>query len=357
MKLFSLLGVMFLSVFAEGAVLQPRGCAADNCLRAVRNTHFPTRGLTDCSSFYQYTTTPPVTTITVTRTTTYTSLSYSTSTSLTTVPITSTVTLPTTVIITKGIVTTLTSYINVKKRAVTILPALYSSQCDNNASRFSSACACLDGFHFPTSTAPAASTFTNTVTSTVSTTDIVVTEPVSYITSVSTITVFSTATSTTIVATSTVILNPIYIQVTDGGVSGDWVLNTPDTGTGFNWAYWTHLTPNIAERTLFFLHSDTGFITDAVTGWSAVTQLLPNYDILNVFMVDPTHAPYYTNLACIITGADFSFGCTAQGYNQLGWQQAPDSLRPYWKIGAPDASYPNEFLTTQIHMKAVPASL
>ncbi|KAK6530557.1 hypothetical protein TWF281_007400 [Arthrobotrys megalospora] len=118
-------------------------CLADNCLRAIRASAFPSRSVSaDCSSFFQ-------------------SLTTSTTTTTQTTVISESTTLPT-VTITLPLVTTELAKRQVPPPAPTI-PA-YASACSGIA-RYSSACACIG----VTETAGAAtSTVTETTTTTIS---------------------------------------------------------------------------------------------------------------------------------------------------------------------------------------------
>ncbi|KAF3904306.1 hypothetical protein ABW20_dc0100240 [Dactylellina cionopaga] len=295
-------------------------------------------------------------TITVTETETQTSLSYSTSTSTTTIPVTSTVTQPTTIVVTTGIVTTVTSQLNVpvRKRADTAVPSSYARQCGHDTGRFSSACACLSGFQFPsTITAPAASTATDTVTSTVSTTSTIVLGTTKPLTTTVLTTVFSTATSTLTTISSTVTLTPMYLRVKDGEIAGQYGFNTPDKANGnLDWAYLFHFTPDTSQRTLFHLHSDTGYIVDATTGWVILTDSSnPDLDVLSVFIVDPAHAPGFSRFVCSLSGTDIS--CVAGQFTEFSWRTSDDPSRPWVVTGKTGADFGAAFGTTQIHLQAV----
>ncbi|KAK6524178.1 hypothetical protein TWF694_005838 [Orbilia ellipsospora] len=386
MKLLSLIGLIASIASTEAAVLQPRGCAADNCLRAVRNTNFPTRGLTDCSSFFSFTTAAAVSTITTTatitgtttatttetatETTTQTSYVTSPSTSITVIPVTTTITQPTTVFVTTAVVTTVeVSYgSGVQKRDGNALPTTYASQCGFNVSRFSSACACLTGFLFPTVTttptvtstvtstitSTVTSAVTSTVTSTIFTTNIVVSETVESSTTVFTSTVFSTATSTVTSISSTVTLTAMYIQAKDSTIEGQYIYNASDPGPGIPFVSVTHFSPFAGERTLMHLNSDTGYLSVVSSGWIVFidSDNFPTQDILTVFFIDPAYVKYYHPLVCSLSGEDLS--CAAGLFTEFGWipnADYPD--RPDLEIGKNGVDFQAEQGTSQVHLRAV----
>ncbi|KAF3933264.1 hypothetical protein ABW19_dt0208715 [Dactylella cylindrospora] len=147
----SLVAVVLLAAAAVAQTLSK--CAADNCLRAIRASAFPTRsGTADRSSYFLATVTPTTVTITETET-------VSTTTS-TTLDVTLTVQ-------TKNI-----EEPTFVKRQETIIPSkipAYASACSGSV-RYSSACSCI-GVTASTITVLAPST-TITETTTVSFTDI-----------------------------------------------------------------------------------------------------------------------------------------------------------------------------------------
>ncbi|KAK6529996.1 hypothetical protein TWF694_003372 [Orbilia ellipsospora] len=197
--------------FANAAILQARDCAANNCLRAVRNTNTP-RGLPDCSSFFATTVTPATITFTATNTQTLTS----------TILATATLTTPTLTTITLSVVSTVLSSFSVTtfaKRQITNYPSViptYASACSSVAA-YSSACSCLSGFKFP---------FPVTVTAPSTTVTISPTLATSYTTTtVATVTTASITTTTSLVPTATVTRVPVYIQATDSSYAGNYVYN------------------------------------------------------------------------------------------------------------------------------------
>ncbi|KAK6526574.1 hypothetical protein TWF694_005156 [Orbilia ellipsospora] len=210
-----------LSLLALPALLAPlaSACAADNCLRAIIASAFPTRhGTADCSSYFMVTVTPPTITITAaaTITTGTTVIQYVTSTNTAH----ATDTIESHVTITVGTPSTTTTLVpppagateEKKKRQVTIRPTslpAYASPCSGSV-RYSSACSCV-GVTPLTVTVPAPST---TVTAT----------------SISTSTLTSTLTSTTI-TTDTVTDQTVTATITDSTQTNTQL--TVVTATGF----------------------------------------------------------------------------------------------------------------------------
>ncbi|MCJ1388317.1 hypothetical protein MMC18_001163 [Xylographa bjoerkii] len=136
---FSTLSVLCSLVAAAAAATTTSKCNADNCLRAVRASSFPTRsGAADCSSYFEATVTPATSTITATA--------------------------------------TVTAFSNKRRRGLNAEPALearqmtivpsaiptYASACSGSV-RYSSACSCIG----VTATTSTASTPMTTVTVTV----------------------------------------------------------------------------------------------------------------------------------------------------------------------------------------------
>ncbi|MCJ1400014.1 hypothetical protein MMC11_003217 [Xylographa trunciseda] len=136
---FSTLSVICGLAAAAAAATTTSACNADNCLRAVRASSFPTRaGAADCSSYFEATVTPATSTITTTA--------------------------------------TVTSFANKRRRGLNAEPALearqvtvvpsaiptYASACSGSA-RYSSACSCIG----VTATTSTAATPLTTVTVTV----------------------------------------------------------------------------------------------------------------------------------------------------------------------------------------------
>ncbi|KLU84363.1 hypothetical protein MAPG_03407 [Magnaporthiopsis poae ATCC 64411] len=140
---------------ALAAALVPRGpCNADNCLRAVRATQFPTR-LEACSSFFATTVTPATSTHTETvKVTTATPVVTLSVTDTSFNPVTATSTINAEETITHTTVTeTQTQTVGAAQKRdeaaantnpVTVVPTAlpaYASAC-TSAARFSSACSC-----------------------------------------------------------------------------------------------------------------------------------------------------------------------------------------------------------------------
>ncbi|KAL2066108.1 hypothetical protein VTL71DRAFT_2179 [Oculimacula yallundae] len=193
--------VLALATAASASVINARApavCNADNCLRALRNTQFPTRGSTDCAAYLRTTVTPATVTVTATAT------SSVFSTSIIGVTLTSSVeeTATDTVLQTNIQTATVTLAPQPFKRADTNTVPAYASACSGQV-RYSSACSCLGGSVVTVTAAAPTSTVTTTqtsyttedLTSTIDTTIITSTQKVS-ITSTSDVTTTVTATPT-----------------------------------------------------------------------------------------------------------------------------------------------------------------
>ncbi|EPS35297.1 hypothetical protein H072_11346 [Dactylellina haptotyla CBS 200.50] len=120
--------LLFSAASAASAATTLMKCNADNCLRAIRASAFPTRlGTADCSSYFLATVTPDTSTVTVTSTLSLTETLYTFVVPTLTPP-------PDTITGTE-----------VAKRAVTVVPSSipsYASAC-SGAVRYESACSCI----------------------------------------------------------------------------------------------------------------------------------------------------------------------------------------------------------------------
>ncbi|KAJ6260236.1 hypothetical protein Dda_4460 [Drechslerella dactyloides] len=219
---------MFLKALVIGssfvALAASAECNADNCLRALRPSTRTAQASIDCTSFFA------IPTVTYTDT-----LSFSeTSTAKTTITETSVIELTATSVVeatsTKtvdlGTVSTLTTFLPIRKRAAPTLPS-YASACSgairvgaamiSEAARYASACSCL-GVTSPT--------VTPSTTVTVSTTfSFSTTETITETTSISTVVATETSTdldvvTKTISAIATATLKPFKIEVTYPANSG-----------------------------------------------------------------------------------------------------------------------------------------
>ncbi|KAK6509768.1 hypothetical protein TWF481_004498 [Arthrobotrys musiformis] len=208
---------MLLKAFVIGSgliSLASAGCAADNCLRAIRATARLSDASTQCSSFFA------IPTVTYTETLSFSETSFSTTfiTKTTTIEVTASTSTDTTTTTTLQIAPTTTLTVNaaLRKRgeAVPSIPA-YASPC-SGAVRFSSACLCI-GVASPTVTPSTTITLSTTLSfSTVQT-------------SIETSTIYTTVTTKTQtnvnVITSTVggvatqTIKPFQIEVTFPGNS------------------------------------------------------------------------------------------------------------------------------------------
>ncbi|MCJ1412899.1 hypothetical protein MMC19_006999 [Ptychographa xylographoides] len=196
-------------------------CNADNCLRAIRASAFPTRsGTADCSSYFLTTVTTAETTVTQTVTVTGTPTEIDSVVATTTVDVTATTVVEETATIVD--VETITLPADLSKRQATETPSnipTYASACSGSV-RYSSACSCI-GVTASTTTV-AASTVTVTESSTVTPTGIAGYTTVS--TEVVTVTDSTTAITTTdatvtVTSTSTVAPTPqpTFVLVADNG--------------------------------------------------------------------------------------------------------------------------------------------
>ncbi|EPS44181.1 hypothetical protein H072_1808 [Dactylellina haptotyla CBS 200.50] len=143
-----------LLLVGAAAAAATANCNADNCLRAIRATAFPTRpGTADCSSYFRATVTPATVTIT----------------EITTLSISFTETLLTkTVIRPSEDSNTLT----LEKRQATVIPSsipAYASPC-SGAVRYESACSCIGVTRTTITVATPSTTITQTSTTSVTTT-------------------------------------------------------------------------------------------------------------------------------------------------------------------------------------------
>lgn len=147
-----------LVILTVAASLANAQCNANNCLRAVRNAQFPTRGSTDCAAYQLTTVTPSLVTATSTITMTTTPTTVLDATYTTELDVTATVTQDQTQTVTDSATvtntvqttTTLPAIID-KRSAAPTIPA-YASPC-SSAAAFLSACSCI-GVGPTTITAP-----------------------------------------------------------------------------------------------------------------------------------------------------------------------------------------------------------
>ncbi|KAK6533398.1 hypothetical protein TWF694_002344 [Orbilia ellipsospora] len=183
---------------AGASPLRPRDCNADNCLRAIRASAFPTRsGTEDCSSYFRTTVTPAVVTVTSTNTV------YVTTTSTDSVTQTNTIFETATAVdyetetdyLSKTASVTVSAYAAaLQKRQQTAIPTAiptYASACSGSV-RYSSACSCIG---------VTATTITLDASTTVVYTDLTITEPASA--TITAATEFLTVTDATVTVEST----------------------------------------------------------------------------------------------------------------------------------------------------------
>ncbi|KAK6543521.1 hypothetical protein TWF694_000267 [Orbilia ellipsospora] len=321
----------------NAAVLERRNCAADNCLRAVRNTH--EHYSTDCLALLATTVTPA--TATFHSTTTIQSLSTSTNGQTSTSTGVSTATTVTTTTITSTIASTLavTSDVTVSysdivtqapgKRDVTGSLPTYASPCSGSA-RYTSACLCIIGAP-PTITAATPST---TITS--STTVIVVTtvSPTLYTsttTTTSTVTSVTTSQTSVYTATSTVTATwaALYLQQTAGFDANDYLYESTYQPV----AEVNRMAINGVTKTpaaLLYLNLNNGTLKASVSGKYVVSPIGANPDFIyteTAARIAAYHAHY---IACTLTGTGDNVECVFPGVTQTDSGETYDA---WWYVG------------------------
>ncbi|KAK6524145.1 hypothetical protein TWF694_005806 [Orbilia ellipsospora] len=156
-----------LAAFTRANIIPKRDCAADNCLRAIRNADRP--GTADCSSYLRATYTPPTVTYYVTQTASVTATETDAQIETDTIHVTATNTIETTEIVTVTATDTITTELPlVNKRQVTVIPLnipAYATPCAG-AVRYSSACSCIGVL--PTTLTVVAPSTTITISTTIS---------------------------------------------------------------------------------------------------------------------------------------------------------------------------------------------
>ncbi|KAK6541459.1 hypothetical protein TWF694_007269 [Orbilia ellipsospora] len=313
----------FLSIFtlvslAVGAKLEQRGCAADNCLRAVRATAFPTRqGTADCSSYLRATVTPATSTFYNTITSTYTTTETDAQTLTNTVHKTFTSIVQTTHTVS---VTVTSTYIRnfgaatIKKRQQTVQPSAipaYASACSGVA-RYTSACNCI-GVSATTITVAAPST---TITLSTTVTEFSTVSPTLDTTTL--ITTDQTVTSTQTVATSTQTVvgatetwTSFYIRVKAGSKAGQYIYGTTEPVSPGLDAYYQRYTSDVSQATKFIFNAITGEILTQVERNIFAGQALPQFDSEFVLLFTPATLAAFSDvhpLDCSLSGANLS--CT-----------------------------------------------
>ncbi|KAK6527523.1 hypothetical protein TWF694_004506 [Orbilia ellipsospora] len=252
-------------------------CEADNCLRAIRASAFPTRpGTADCSSYFRAIVTP--TTVTISQT-------------VTTITVTQTVS-TFTVLPTTTAPTTITAF--KRKRQATGIPTsipAYASPC-SGSSRYESACSCIGLTR-------------NTITLSTPTT---------------TVSVTVTSTTTQIVATSSV--HPFVLQVeTSGGTF--YGLRVTEMG-----AYDIGLTASRSDALLFYFNPNDGsWVPEGYPG------VITTYDFGMSY--SPLFITYnYTPVNCTLDGNGV-MTCTSTRFVQFGTYNNNYSL----KLGTADTDW------------------
>lgn len=306
-----------LLVLAAGVAAAPATstCNADNCLRAVRASAFPTvLGTRDCSSYLLATVTPATSTSTVTvtisPTSTFSVTVTNTQTLIDSVTATSTATVTDTITITSDvdITSTVLQFPSLAPRQVTVQPShipTYASACSNSV-RYSSACSCIGVTKSTTTAATPVTVITVTATAVK---DLTLTHTssalaTSYVTetafATNTLDVSTTVTDTVTAATTTVLACPpqptsLILQAVGGPYAGQYAVLVSVDADG---DYVIVFTTNEAAATTFNIDG-SGHLN--AFGYYANTNMVP----------DPTLLPLYFNSPSAISADDYVYAtCT-----------------------------------------------